>query len=136
LFSFPNLAATQLILTYGNRWINVDAVDLSNGNTALHIVSQSDNTDALSIVELLINAGAHVDCLNKYNQTPFDYAKTLEIKTVLQKHQSPLLLKCLCARYIVSQELNYKLIWPEETRLNTFIYLHGGIAKGNLEYNK
>jgi hypothetical protein len=113
----------------------VNAVDLSNGNTALHIVSQCDTTDALSIVELLINAGAHVDCLNKSNHIPFDYAKTPEIKTVLQKHQRPLLLKCLCARYIVSQELNYKLIWPEETRLNTFIYLHGRIAKENLVEN-
>ena len=37
---FPNLAATQLILTCGNHWINVDAVDITNGNTALHIVSE------------------------------------------------------------------------------------------------
>ncbi|CAF4375854.1 unnamed protein product, partial [Adineta steineri] len=93
--------ATQLILTYGNHWINVDAVDLLDGNTALHIISQSDKLDALSIIELLINAGAHLDCLNKHNKTAFDYAKTIEMQTLLQKQQTPSLLKCLCARHIV-----------------------------------
>jgi len=131
LFSFPNLATTQLLLTYGNRWINVDAVDISNGNTALHIVSQSTRPDALPIVELLINAGAHVDCLNRHDKTPFDYAKITEIKAILQKHQSPSLLKCHCARLIVTHKLNYELIWPAETKLNIFIYLHGCIKKQN-----
>jgi hypothetical protein len=131
LFSFPNLATTELLLTYGNRWINVDAIDISNGNTALHIVSQSTKTDALLIVELLINAGAHVDCLNKHNKTPLDYAKTTEIKSVLQKQQTPPLLKCLCARQIVAQQLNYQLIWPAKTKLNTFIYLHDCLGKQN-----
>ncbi|CAF0796473.1 unnamed protein product [Adineta steineri] len=126
---FPNLAATQLILTYGNHWINVDAVDLLDGNTALHIISQSDKLDALSIIELLINAGAHLDCLNKHNKTAFDYAKTIEMQTLLQKQQTPSLLKCLCARHIVTQQLQYESIWPAKTRLNTFIYLHGCIAK-------
>ncbi|CAF3531786.1 unnamed protein product [Adineta steineri] len=121
--------ATQLILTYGNHWINVDAVDLLDGNTALHIISQSDKLDALSIIELLINAGAHLDCLNKHNKTAFDYAKTIEMQTLLQKQQTPSLLKCLCARHIVTQQLQYESIWPAETRLNTFIYLHGCIAE-------
>jgi len=109
----------------------VDAVDISNGNTALHIVSQSTRPDALPIVELLINAGAHVDCLNRHDKTPFDYAKITEIKAILQKHQSPSLLKCHCARLIVTNKLNYELIWPAETKLNIFIYLHGCIKKQN-----
>ncbi len=107
-------------------------MDTSNGSTTLHIVSQSTKADALPIVELLINVGAHVDCLNKHNKTPFDYAKATEIKAVLQKYQTPPLLKCLCARQIVAQQLNYELIWPEKTKLNTFIYLHGCIGKQNL----
>ncbi|CAF0780577.1 unnamed protein product [Adineta steineri] len=129
IINFPNLAATQLILTYDNHWINVDAVDLLDGNTALHIISQSDKLDALSIIELLINAGAHLDCLNKHNKTPFDYAKTIEMQTLLQKQQTPSLLKCLCARHIVTQQLQYESIWPAKARLNTFIYLHGCIAE-------
>ncbi|CAF0796615.1 unnamed protein product [Adineta steineri] len=129
IINFPNLPATQLILTHGLRWINIDAVDTLGGNTSLHIVSQSEKLDALSIVELLINAGAHLDCLNRYNKTPFDYAKTIEMQTLLQKQQTPSLLKCLCARHIVTQQLQYESIWPAETRLNTFIYLHGCIAE-------
>jgi hypothetical protein len=109
LFSFPNLITTQLLITYGNRWVNVDAVDTSRGNTALHIVSQSTKPAALSIVELLLN----------------------EVKTLLRKQQTPFLLKCLCARYIVEKQINYKLIWPETTKFSTFIYLHGCIAKEN-----
>ncbi len=131
LFSFPNLAATQLFVSLGNPWINLDAVELSHGNTALHIVSQSTKTDALPIVELLINAGAHVDCLNKHNKTPLNYAKSPEINDLLQRHQTPSLLKCLCARYIVTQQINYELTWPSGTKLNSFIYLHGCIGKPN-----
>ena len=129
MFSFPNLAVAQLLINLGNRWIDLDAVDISNGNTSLHIVSQSTKADALPIVELLINAGAHVDCLNKHDQTPWDYAKSAEIKDLLQKQQTPSLLKCLCARYIVTKEINYELIWPSGTNLNNFIYLHGCIGK-------
>jgi hypothetical protein len=131
LFSFPNLAATQLLLSLGNRWIDLNAVDISNGNTALHIVSQSTKTDAFPIVRLLINAGAHVDFLNTHDKTPWDYAKSTEIKDLLQKQQTPSLLKCLCARYIVTQQINHELIWPSGTKLNSFIYLHGCIGKQN-----
>ncbi|CAF3846181.1 unnamed protein product [Rotaria sordida] len=129
ILNFPNLATTQLLLTYGNRWVDVDAVDESNGNTALHILAHSTKTNALSIIQLLIDTGAHVDCLNKHNKTPYDYAKTTEIKTLLRKHQRPLLLKCLCARYIVEKQLNYTLNWHKGTYLNNFIYLHGCISK-------
>jgi ankyrin repeat protein len=131
LFSYPSLATTQLLITYGARWIDVDTVDRLHGNTALHVVSQSSKTDALPIVELLINAGAHGDCLNKYNKTPFNCAKSVEIKALLEKLQTPSLLKCLCARYIVREQINYELLWPEKTKLNTFIYLHGCIAMQN-----
>lgn len=106
-------------------------MDISNGNTALHTVCQSTRTDALPIVKLLINTGAHIDCLNKHNKTPFDLAKTIPIKTFLQTFQQPSLLKCLCARYIISQGLNYELIWSKETKLNRFLYLHGGTGKQN-----
>lgn len=130
-FSFPNLAAAQLLVAVGERWIDIDAVESSNGDTALHLISRSTKSDALPIVELLINARAHLDCLNKHNKTPIDDAKTPEIKSLLQRQQTPTLLKCLCARFIVRKQLNYQSIWPSESKLNTFIYLHGCIAKQN-----
>ncbi|CAF0783298.1 unnamed protein product [Rotaria sp. Silwood1] len=129
ILNFPSLCTTQLLLTYGNRWIDVDAIDISNGNTALHIIAQSTKIDAPSIVKLIIDAGAHGDCLNKHKKTPFDCARNTEIKSVLQKYQKPFLLKCLCARFIVEQQLNYELTWHKGTQLNNFIYLHGCITK-------
>jgi ankyrin repeat protein len=129
LFSFPNLATTELLLSYGRQWIDVNAVDILSGNTALHFVCQSTHTDALPIVKLLINAGAHVDCLNKQNKAPVDSVKITPIKNLLQTYQKPSLLKCRCARYIVAHDLNYELIWPAGTKLNSFLYLHGRIGK-------
>ena len=79
----------------------------------------------------MINVGAHVDCLNRQNKTPFDYAKTPEIINLLSKYQKPLLLKCLCAREIIVKQINYELIWPVETKLNNFIYLHGRLGQEN-----
>ncbi|CAF3090375.1 unnamed protein product [Rotaria socialis] len=132
ILSFPNLVTTQLLLTHGSRWINCDAVDILNGDTALHIVSQSNKPEALSIVKLLLNAGAHIDCRNKHNKTPFDSAKTIEMKNLLQRQQASVSLKCLCACYIVEKQINYEFIWRKDTKLNTFIYLHDCIAKQNI----
>lgn len=113
----------------GDRWIDIDAVDASNGDTALHLISRSTKSDALPIVELLINAQAHLDCLNKHNRTPIDEAKILEIKVFLQKQQTPALLKCLCARYIVQNRLNCDSICSSESKLHKFLHMHGCIAK-------
>jgi hypothetical protein len=127
-FSFPNLAATQLLLTYCNRWIDVNAMESVNGNTALHIISSSDTNDSIAVVKLLINSGAHIDCMNKFDQTPLDVAKNVEIRNLLKTKQSPSRLKCLCARLIVAKKLTYELIWPVETEMNIFLFLHGGLA--------
>src|SRR2546430_1144018 len=75
-FSFPNLAITRFLLTYCNRWIDIHAMELTYGNTALHISCQNDTDDSLAVVQLLINFGAHIDSLNMNKQTPFDLAQT------------------------------------------------------------
>jgi len=85
----------------------------------------------LSIIELLIRTGAHIDCLNRFNKTPLDYAQTMEIKSLLQKYQIPSSLKCLCARFIVEKKINYEFLWPSNNKLNKFIYLHGVIGRQN-----
>lgn len=129
IFSFPHLGTVQLLLTYGYRWIDLNATDSVNGSTALHIVSQSSKPDALRIAKLLLSAGAHIDCRNKYDKTPLYYAKTVQMKDLLQKRQIPPALKCLCASYIVEKQLKYELIWQKATKLNTFISLHGCISR-------
>ena len=133
---FPNLKTVQLLIASGAHCIDLNAVEKVNGNTALHIVSQSDPEEAIPIAKYLIDAGAHIDCLNKRNETPFDCATAHEMKWFLQSRGVPLPLKCICARHLANnQHLNYVSRWPLGTPLNTFIYLHGGIARDTIDFD-
>jgi len=107
-------------------------MELTYGNTALHISCQNDTNDSLAVVQLLINSGAHIDSMNMYKQTPFDVAQTHEIRTLLKSKQSPSRLKCLCARLIVDKQIPYEFLWPKETDLNNYLFLHGGLAKQSI----
>ncbi|CAF1011495.1 unnamed protein product [Rotaria sordida] len=129
ILKFPNLAITQLLVTHYNQWIDINAVEATSGNTALHISCKNSIIDSLAVVQLLINSGAHIDCMNVHDRTPFDIAETNPIRTLLKIKQLPLRLKCLCARRILDKQLPYELIWPKETEMNSFLFLHGGLAK-------
>ncbi|CAF3389972.1 unnamed protein product [Rotaria sp. Silwood1] len=130
---FPNLAATRLLVCYGRRWIDLDAVDLVQSDTALHRISQSwvfsNNKDKKAIVELLINAGAHIDCVNAHGHRPVDVATGDEIRTLLRSKQILPRLKCLCASVVTNQQIMYDDLWPTSTPMNTFIRLHGGLKR-------
>ncbi len=121
---------TQLLLHCGHQWIDLDAVDRVRGDTALHrIVSSVTGVNAIPIIELLIDAGAHIDCVNNYEQTPVDVATMTETRFLLQSKQRPPRLKCLCARLITAQQLNYDFLWPPNTTLNRFVLLHGDLSR-------
>ncbi|CAF4796701.1 unnamed protein product [Rotaria sp. Silwood1] len=130
---FPNLSTTRLLLTYGKQWIDLDAINTIGCDTALHVISRCSkrdtNTNPVAIVELLINAGAHVDCVNQYGETPLSVAIRNEIKDFLRLKQIPSSLKCLCARLIAKHQLAYECLWPTQTPLNTFVLLHGGLGR-------
>ncbi|CAF3922084.1 unnamed protein product [Rotaria sp. Silwood2] len=130
---FPNLATTRLLVCFGKRWIDLDAVDLVNNDTALHKILQSwapgNNKDTKAIVELLINAGAHIDCANARGHRPVDVATVDEIRALLQSKQRLPRLKCLCARVITDQQIVYDNLWPTPTTKNTFLRLHGGLKR-------
>ena len=133
LFSFPNTQVTRLLLHYGHQWINLDAVDRVRGDTALHrIASSLTGINAIEIIELLINSGAHTDCVNNYGETPVDAAVVAEIRTLLQSIHRPPRLKCLCACLIVDQQLNYDSVWPVGTALNQFVVLHGDLSRKHI----
>ncbi|CAF4140780.1 unnamed protein product, partial [Rotaria sp. Silwood1] len=73
----PNVSAVKLLLAYGKRWIDVDDLDEHRGDTALHIISRSTSSnsqDLLTIIEMLLNAGTHIDFINYYGRTPLDEA--------------------------------------------------------------
>ncbi|CAF4213744.1 unnamed protein product [Rotaria sp. Silwood2] len=129
IIKFPNLAIAQLLITRYNQWIDVNAVEATSGNSALHISCKNSTIDSLAVVQLLINYGAHIDCMNVHNRTPFDIAEAIPIRTFLKTKQLPSRLKCLCARLILDKQLPYELIWPKETEMNSFLFLHGGLAK-------
>jgi len=78
---------------------------------------------------LLIQFGAHIDCVNRYDQTPLDITQLDEVWNLLKVKQLPSRLKCLCARMVVEKQLPYELIWPKETEMNTFLFLHDSLAK-------
>ena len=126
--SFPNLGIAQFLLTHCNRWIDINATESISGNTALHISCQDDS---LAVVRYLLDAGAHIDSLNINEQTPLDVAQTNEIRALLKSRQTPSRLKCRCARLIIAEKIPYEFLWPEETDMNKFLFLHGVLAKGN-----
>ncbi|CAF3199880.1 unnamed protein product [Rotaria sp. Silwood2] len=125
---FPNLDSTQLLLEYGKRWIDVDAKDHDCGNTALHNVSRSCRKNvqgnATKIIELLLDAGAHIDYVNNHGKTPLDQSSVIGIRTLLRSKQTPSQLKCLCARLINIHQIPYDHVWSNPTALTTFVQLH------------
>lgn len=128
-FRFPNLSIAQFLLTHYGQWFDVNAVDTKHGNTPLHISCQNMSIDSLSIVQLLINYGAHVDSVNMRKRTPLELTLTTSAQTLLRKQQLPTRLKCLCARFVIEKQVPYESIWPKGTHMNDFIFLHGGLAK-------
>ncbi|CAF3487774.1 unnamed protein product [Rotaria sp. Silwood1] len=131
ILKFPNLALAQLLITRYSQWIDLNAAEATSGNTALHISCKNSTIDSLAVVQLLLNSGAHIDCMNIHNRTPFDIAQTIPIRTLLKTKQFPSRLKCLCARLVLDKQLPYELIWSNETEMNSFLFLHGGVAKRN-----
>ncbi|CAF2861419.1 unnamed protein product [Rotaria sp. Silwood2] len=121
--SFPNESALRLVLACGYRWLDLDAVESSMNNTALHLLcNESENQ---TMIKLLLNAGAHIDCMNRYGLTPLMYATSQKTKTFLKSKSTPTRLKCLCARMIASQRLNTSSLGPAKSKLNMFVSLHG-----------
>lgn len=123
-FSFPDLSIARVLLTYCHRWIDINAPESMYGNTALHTSCQDDS---LAVVRFLIESGAHVDALNINGQTPLNLAQTNEIQNLLKSKQSPMRLKCLCARMIIREKMPYEFIWSDQTEMNRFLFLHGGL---------
>lgn len=86
----------------------VNTIDMDY-NTALHYIAK---TQYVSIAEILINAGADIHMVNKYNRNPIDIAKELYEKTIqsmnehndIAKHQKMMnfLMSCDDDDYINS----------------------------------
>ena len=109
-FRLPDESALRLLLICGSRWLDINAIESSYGNTPLHLICQG--TEDRIIIELLLNSGCHIDCVNKERKSP--------IKS------TPSQLKCLCARIIANQRLNIDILGSSTSVLSKFVLLHGG----------
>ncbi|XP_057655262.1 protein fem-1 homolog B isoform X2 [Diorhabda carinulata] len=124
---FPCKETTKLLINCG---ANVNAMDIER-NTPLHIIvtynkAVSDFSTMHSIVTDLIENGAHLDCVNKYNETPLDTATT-GVAEIILKTQTKLSLRCMAANAIKTYSIVYRGQVPEA--LVSFIEMHGSGVK-------
>ncbi|CAF3666682.1 unnamed protein product [Rotaria socialis] len=119
---FPNESALQLLLTCAHHWPDLDAAERIGGSTALHLACQQSNEP--TIIKCLVNAGAHIDCVNLYGETPIDCTKNENMIAFLASKLFPCRLKCLCARLIADKRLNTNHHDQLTSHLNKFILLH------------
>lgn len=111
VYRFPNESVLRFLLAYGYHWLDLNARESLFGNTPLHIICKKHVDQKM--IELLLNSGSHIDCVDKNGKTPFDYI-------IVKKIKNPDRLKCLCARIIVNQRFDCKLT----LFLNKFVFLH------------
>jgi hypothetical protein len=111
-------------LACGSRWLDLDAIESSTGNTPLHIICKGKKDR--QIIKLLFYSGCHMDCVNKNGKIPMDYIEDKEIRALFMPKPTPLNLKCLCARIIADKQLNTECFGQSTSVWNKFIMLHRG----------
>ncbi|XP_014249902.1 protein fem-1 homolog B isoform X2 [Cimex lectularius] len=122
--SFPCPKTTKLLLECG---ADVNALD-KNRNTPLHTIatykrSIRDFKTLHSIITHLTDAGAHMDIVNLKGETPMDSANSALAEVIFQTQTKPPPLKCLAARIVANNRINY--VGQVPVGLIPFIQLHG-----------
>jgi ankyrin repeat protein len=110
-------------LNCGSRWLDLDAIETSDGNTPLHLICQGAKDK--NIIKLLLNSGCHRDCVNKHGKIPSAYIRDKETTALFVSKPTPDYLKCLCARMIADKHLKTDIFGSSTSPLNKFIVLHG-----------
>ena len=103
--SIPTLSIIRLLIYAG---ADVNETNLYSKSTPLHLLSTCNNESAAkSAIQLLLDANAHIDCINTRGYRPDDCTYNLELKEFLRSRRT-ISLKCLCARLIVSNNIPHK----------------------------
>jgi Ankyrin repeat len=121
LFRFPNKAGLRLLLTFGSRWLGINAMD-SQGSTPLHIACQGEASHTM--IKLLIHHGSHLDSVDTWGRTPVSYTKDENIIQLLTPRSKVDELKCLCARFTAKEDLKSSLMDMLSADLKKFVRLH------------
>lgn len=74
------------------------------------------------MIKLLLDANAHLDCVDVDGARPKDFTWDFEIGELLQSSEK-LSLKCRCAQLIIQRSLDYKKYLPSS--LIHFVRMHG-----------
>ncbi len=122
-FSYPCWMTARLLI---NCHADVNALD-TDANTPLHVLVRNvSSSTVLKMIDLLCDAGSHLDYVNNKRQTPFDSIATTiyRYKTIerLKSKMTVFRLKCLCAQIIQRQQISYENILS--TSLVHFIQKH------------
>lgn len=120
---FPCANTTKLLIQAG---ADPQAMDNAR-NTPLHIIVSyqkivADFLTLHAIIMALLEAGAHIDCVNTSGQTPLN-AATTGVAEIILKSQTKMCLKCLAAKSIRKYNLTYQGQVPKA--LESFIEMHG-----------
>jgi ankyrin repeat protein len=101
--------------------LDIDAMD-SHGSTPLHIAYR--NGASLTIVELLLRFGCHLDSVDAHGRTPVSYTKDESIIQLLTPRSKVDQLKCLCARLAAKDDSKSSFIELLPSALKKFVRLH------------
>jgi hypothetical protein len=118
-FRILALSVVQLLIAYG---ADLDEAGPRTKSTPLHLLSSSEDIDnSRFFINLLLDANAHTDCIDKNGRLPEDCAAELEIKELLRVNRK-LSLKCRCAQLIILKNVSYVNCLP--SHLIAFIRMH------------
>jgi ankyrin repeat protein len=121
-FSYPCPLTVRLLIGCG---ANVDVLDVHR-NTPLHLVVQNNDVPekVVPVVDILCQAGAHMDHVNSGGETPLELVASdqNEVLQHLKETMGVRPLKCLCARLVQREDLHYETMLP--CALITYVQKH------------
>lgn len=107
-FSYPCALTVRFLLSCG---LYVDSLDIYR-NTPLHRLMQNTSSmETIMIIgDLFCEFGAHLDQVNNRGEIPLELIPVThdEIRRYLKEKMAVRQLKCICARLIRKQTLNYQ----------------------------
>ena len=122
IVKFPNEKVARLLIKCG---ANVNATS-KNGDTPLHVIVRYsrpiyDFLTLHNVIITLLEEGAHFDICNKERKTPLQACGD-QVSEMILRSQNYISLKCLCARVVREQHIDY--VGQIPITLEEFVEMH------------